>query len=55
MRVKLKIQPGWDVEPVRAVRERFGAALALQVDANGAYARTAAGLARARSIRSGSP
>ena len=35
-RVKLKIQPGWDVEPVRAVRERFPD-LALQVDANAAY------------------
>ena len=23
-RVKLKIEPGWDVEPVHAVRERFG-------------------------------
>ncbi|MDQ3756716.1 MAG: o-succinylbenzoate synthase, partial [Actinomycetota bacterium] len=23
-RVKLKIEPGWDVEPVAAVRERFG-------------------------------
>ncbi|MFF0149407.1 O-succinylbenzoate synthase [Amycolatopsis sulphurea] len=37
-RVKLKIEPGWDVEPVRAVRERFGEDLPLQVDANGAYA-----------------
>lgn len=36
-RVKLKIEPGWDVEPVRAVREAFGAALPLQVDANQAY------------------
>ena len=36
-RVKLKIKPGWDVEPVRAVRERFGSGLLLQVDANGAY------------------
>jgi o-succinylbenzoate synthase len=36
-RVKLKIQPGWDVEPVRAVRERFGGDLLLQVDANTAY------------------
>ena len=38
-RVKLKIHPGWDVEPVRAVRERFGAGVALQVDANGSYRR----------------
>ncbi|MEV7529544.1 MULTISPECIES: o-succinylbenzoate synthase [Streptomyces] len=36
-RIKLKIQPGWDVEPVRAVRERFGADVPLQVDANTAY------------------
>ena len=36
LRIKLKIQPGWDVEPVRAVRERFGDIL-LQVDANAAY------------------
>ena len=35
-RVKLKIRPGWDVEPVRAVRAAFPA-LALQVDANAAY------------------
>jgi O-succinylbenzoate synthase len=37
LRVKLKIEPGWDVVPVRAVRERFGDELALQVDANAAY------------------
>ncbi|NNN38184.1 o-succinylbenzoate synthase [Streptomyces sp. S3(2020)] len=37
VRIKLKIEPGWDVEPVRAVRERFGAELPLQVDANTAY------------------
>jgi O-succinylbenzoate synthase len=36
LRIKLKIEPGWDVEPVRAVRERFGDVL-LQVDANTAY------------------
>jgi o-succinylbenzoate synthase len=36
-RIKLKIEPGWDVEPVRAVRERFGDELLLQVDANTAY------------------
>jgi O-succinylbenzoate synthase len=35
-RIKLKIKPGWDVEPVRAVRERFGD-VQLQVDANTAY------------------
>lgn len=37
-RVKLKIRPGWDVEPVRAVRNAFGDALPLSVDANGSYA-----------------
>lgn len=35
-RVKLKVRPGWDVEPVRAVRERWPA-LVLFADANGAY------------------
>ncbi|MCQ4213697.1 o-succinylbenzoate synthase [Streptomyces longispororuber] len=37
VRIKLKIEPGWDVAPVRAVRERFGDELPLQVDANTAY------------------
>jgi o-succinylbenzoate synthase len=37
VRIKLKIEPGWDVAPVRAVRERFGDELLLQVDANTAY------------------
>lgn len=36
-RIKLKIQPGWDVAPVAAVRESFGTGLDLQVDANQAY------------------
>jgi o-succinylbenzoate synthase len=36
-RIKLKIRPGWDVEPVAAVREAFGSDLMLQVDANAAY------------------
>ncbi|MFF5078129.1 o-succinylbenzoate synthase [Actinoplanes sp. NPDC000266] len=35
-RVKLKIAPGWDVEPVRAVRSAFPA-VPLHVDANGVY------------------
>lgn len=35
-RIKLKIKPGWDLEPVQAVRERF-ADSPLQVDANTAY------------------
>ncbi len=37
LRIKLKIEPGWDVEPVRRVRERYGDDLLLQVDANTAY------------------
>ena len=35
-RVKIKIQPGWDEEPVAAVRARFPD-VCLMVDANGAY------------------
>jgi o-succinylbenzoate synthase len=35
-RIKLKIAPGWDVEPVRAVRAAHPG-LPLHVDANGAY------------------
>ena len=35
-RVKIKIQPGWDVEPVGAVRARFPK-VDLMVDANAAY------------------
>jgi O-succinylbenzoate synthase len=42
-RVKLKIEPGWDIEPVAAVRDRFGADLALQVDGNAAYSLDDAG------------
>jgi o-succinylbenzoate synthase len=38
-RVKLKIEPGWDLAPVEAVRDRFGGDLLLQVDANAAYGR----------------
>lgn len=37
VRVKLKIEPGWDIDAVRAVRERFGDDVLLQVDANTAY------------------
>lgn len=44
-RIKLKIEPGWDVAPVAAVRERFGDIL-LQADANAAYT-----LADARVLR----
>jgi O-succinylbenzoate synthase len=35
-RVKIKIEPAWDVEPVAAVRERFPG-VPLMVDANAAY------------------
>ena len=35
-RVKIKIQPGWDIEPVAAVKARFQD-LPLMVDANAAY------------------
>lgn len=35
-RVKIKIRPGWDVEPVQAVRERYPL-LPLMADANSAY------------------
>ncbi len=35
-RVKIKIEPGWDVDVVRRVRERFGD-IPLMVDANAAY------------------
>lgn len=38
-RVKLKIAPGWDVEPVTAVRSAYPD-LDLHVDANGAYRET---------------
>ncbi|HEY0215876.1 MAG TPA: o-succinylbenzoate synthase [Cellulomonas sp.] len=48
-RVKLKIQPGWDVEPVRAVRAAFGD-LDLHVDANGAYTESAEHLAALRAL-----
>jgi O-succinylbenzoate synthase len=38
-RIKLKIEPGWDIEPVRLVRELIGPETGLQVDANTAYTR----------------
>jgi O-succinylbenzoate synthase len=47
VRIKLKIEPGHDIEPVRAVRREFGDDLMLQVDANAAYSvEDAAHLAR---------
>ena len=39
-RIKLKVEPGWDIEPVAAVRAEFGEDLLLQVDANTAYTTT---------------
>jgi O-succinylbenzoate synthase len=39
VRIKLKIEPGIDIDRVRAVRAEFGDAVALQVDANTAYTR----------------
>ena len=38
-RIKLKIEPGWDIEPVTAVRERWPD-MPLQTDANQAYRRS---------------
>jgi o-succinylbenzoate synthase len=35
-RIKIKIKPGWDVDAVRIVRQRFGS-IPLMVDANAAY------------------
>ena len=37
-RIKLKIEPGWDIEPVRIVRQTWPT-IPLQVDANQAYGR----------------
>lgn len=36
LRVKLKVKPGWDLEPVQAIRQRFPD-IPLSVDANAAY------------------
>jgi O-succinylbenzoate synthase len=35
-RIKIKVKPGWDLDPVRTIRERFGS-IPLMVDANAAY------------------
>jgi o-succinylbenzoate synthase len=35
-RIKIKVKPGWDIEPVRRIRERFDG-VPLMVDANAAY------------------
>jgi O-succinylbenzoate synthase len=42
-RVKIKIEPGWDIEPVAAVRTQFPN-LPLMVDANAAYSMADAGI-----------
>lgn len=47
-RIKLKIKPGHDLEPVAAVRSEFGDDLLFQVDANAAY--TLADAARLRKL-----
>jgi len=39
VRIKLKIEPGFDLEPVAAVRDLIGPEVPLQVDANAAYTR----------------
>jgi len=39
VRIKLKIEPGIDIDRVRAVRQAFGDGIPLQVDANTAYTR----------------
>ncbi len=39
VRIKLKIEPGWDLEPVAEVRALVGPDVPLQVDANAAYTR----------------
>lgn len=39
VRIKLKIEPGWDIEPVRVIRSTFGSDVPLQVDANAAFTR----------------
>ena len=36
-KIKVKIKPGWDVIPIRAIRERFGYDVPLMADANSAY------------------
>ncbi len=36
VRVKVKVKPGWDEEPLKAIRKKFGG-IELMVDANAAY------------------
>ncbi len=42
-RVKIKIQPGWDIEPVAVLRRELGEDFVLQVDGNGAYSSGSSG------------
>ena len=37
LRIKAKVEPGFDAQPMEALREHFGQQLRLQVDANAAY------------------
>jgi o-succinylbenzoate synthase len=37
VRIKCKIEPGWDLEPMAALRDAVGPDVRLQVDANAAY------------------
>jgi O-succinylbenzoate synthase len=48
-RIKIKIKPGWDVDAVRSVRERFGA-IRLMGDANAAYRLNDADTGRLRAL-----
>ncbi|MTT31357.1 o-succinylbenzoate synthase [Terrilactibacillus sp. BCM23-1] len=36
-KIKVKIKPGFDVSPIRAIRDRFGSDVPLMADANSAY------------------
>jgi o-succinylbenzoate synthase len=36
-KIKLKIKPGFDLEPIAAIRDRFGSDIPLMADANSAY------------------
>ncbi len=49
-RIKIKIRPGFDVQPVAAIRERFGDRVALMVDANSAYSLAPDDLAALREL-----
>lgn len=49
-RIKLKIEPGRDLDPVRAVRERVGDEVLLQVDANASYSSSPADVDRLRAL-----